>query len=146
MAKEGKKGRQGEGGGRTPLFTNAKELKNKIDKYYDWCKTNEKPICITGLAWYLGTNRMTLLNYKNDDMVIRFKEENPEEYSEIIKIINKAYARVEFEYETYLFEKSKTVGGIFTLKNNFAWQDRQEIVNVDNNNINITLTDDEEEE
>lgn len=118
-------GRQGEGGGRAPLFTNADELEKQINDYYDWCEENEKPICVTGLAWYLGTNRMTLLNYKNDDMVVRFKEENAEEYKRIVEIIKKAYARVEFEYESFLFDRSKATGGIFTLKNNFSWADKQ---------------------
>lgn len=128
-------------GGTAPMFTNAEELQKKIDEYYDWCNENEKPICITGLAWYLGTNRMTLLNYKNDNMVVRFKEENPEEYKKIRDVINEAYARVEFEYESFLFEKSKTVGGIFTLKNNFNWVDRQEVVSKEDNNINVDLED-----
>lgn len=123
-----KRGRQGEGGGSEPLFTDAKKLQNKINEYYNWCEENEKPICVTGLAWYLGTNRMTLLNYKNDNMVVKFKEENPEEYKAICSVIRKAYARVEFEYETYLFDRSKTTGSIFTLKNNFSWKDQQEIV------------------
>ena len=106
-----KRGKQGEGGGRIPLFTNAEDLQNKINENYNWCKENNKPICITGLAWYLGTNRTTLLNYKNDDMVIRFKEENPDEYKQIIRVINEAYARVEYEYETFLFDRSKRTGG-----------------------------------
>ena len=54
-------------GGKPPLFTNAVELENKINEYYDWCKDNDKAICVTGVAWFLDTNRMTLLNYKNEE-------------------------------------------------------------------------------
>lgn len=115
-------------GGREPMFTNAKELEEKINSYYDWCKENDKPICITGLAWYLKTNRMTLLNYKNDDLVVTFKENNPEEYKNIVRVINEAYARVEYEYESFLFDRGKTIGGIFTLKNNFQWRDQSHVI------------------
>lgn len=130
----------GNKGGRPLKFTNPDELEAKIEEYYKWTKENKKHISITGLAWYLGTNRQTLLNYENsledgtyssvdDDVKVRF-----------IDTIKRAKARIEMEYEETLYNKNSAVGGIFVLKNNYGYVDKQEVVQK-NENIEVKLED-----
>ena len=110
-------------------FKSVEELQKKIMEYFEWCdKTvlrrvlnksgqtiseTTKPYSITGLAFYLGTNRQTLINY-----------EEKENYFDTIK---NAKARIEASYEERaLINESNAVMSIFTLKNNFDWKDKQE--------------------
>lgn len=127
-------------GGRPLKFKTPEELEEKIEQYYEWAKDNKKHITITGLAWYLGTNRQTLLNYENsledgayssvdDDVKVRF-----------VDSIKRAKARIEMEYEETLYNKNSAVGGIFVLKNNYGYVDKQEIVQ-ENKNIEVKLED-----
>lgn len=127
-------------GGRPLKFKTPEELEEKIEQYYEWTKENKKHISITGLAWYLGTNRQTLLNYENsledgtyssvdDDVKVRF-----------IDTIKRAKARIEMEYEETLYNKNSAVGGIFVLKNNYGYVDKQEVVQK-NENIEVKLED-----
>jgi hypothetical protein len=117
--------------GRPLKFANAKELQKKIDKYFDSCfrpltntKTNEiikdvngneilaqfKPFTIAGLAYSLGTNRMTLLNYQNRE--------------ESFEIISRAKERCEAFTEESLFDRDKWNGAKFALLNGYGWEDK----------------------
>ena len=148
-------------GGRPLKFKTPKELEKKIDAYFDSCfrplinpKTNEiikdkdgneiiaqyKPFTISGLAYALGTNRMTLLNY-----------ENKEEFSEIV---TRAKERCEVYAEESLYDRDKCNGAKFVLINTYKkWSEKQEIEftkplevvlsdyrgkNVDKNNSSVT--------
>ena len=57
-----------------------------------------------------------------------------------IDTIKRAKARIESGYEQALFNKNSAVGAIFTLKNNYKWVDKQEIVQ-ENRDIKVELTD-----
>jgi hypothetical protein len=117
-------------------------LKKNIDAYFQWCEDKEKHITVSGLAWWLNTDRLTLLNYENAEengWLKRCDEATKQEY---INAIKKAKRRIEQEYEDSLFYKNSVTGAIFTLKNNYGWVDKQEIVNT-NNNIEVKLEDDE---
>lgn len=119
----------GMGAGRPLKFQSAEELHEKVQAYFDECdnrtdtvltKTgdlvkipNPRPYTISGLAFHLGTNRATLLNY-----------EEREEHSEIIK---DAKARIEAFVEESLWTPKVAAGVIFNLKNNYGWVDKQEI-------------------
>ncbi|MGY0372487.1 terminase small subunit [Clostridium sp. JNZ J1-5] len=146
LKKDGTKSRQGEGGsGRKPLkWENPKELENYIEQYYKWAKDNDMKITVTGLAWWLDCSRTTLLNYENSDENDWLKRCSDEERKGYVNTIKKAKRFIEMNYENSLFDKSSTTGAIFTLKNNYNWVDRQEVVNKEDNNINITLEDEEE--
>ncbi|MDD5353279.1 MAG: terminase small subunit [Candidatus Omnitrophica bacterium] len=120
-------------GGRPLKFKTPKELEKKIDAYFDSCfrplinpKTNEivkdkngneiiaqyKPFTISGLAYALGTNRMTLLNY-----------ENKEEFSEIV---TRAKERCEVYAEESLYDRDKWQGARFVLTNGFqGWETKE---------------------
>lgn len=126
-------------GGRPLKFKSPEELQKKIDEYYKWAKDNKKHITITGLAWFLETNRQTLLNYENENSDLYRNIKNSEKVK-FIDAIKNAKARIEMEYEESLFYKNSSVGAIFTLKNNYGYVDKQEIVQ-ENREINVTLED-----
>ena len=126
-------------GGRPLKFKSPEELQKKIDGYYKWAKDNKKHITITGLAWFLGTNRQCLLRYQEEDseLLKSVPDDVKQKFRDTIKC---AKARIEMEYEESLFYKNSSVGAIFTLKNNYGYVDKQEIVQ-ENREINVTLED-----
>ena len=113
-------------GGRPLKFKSPEELQAKIDAYYEWAKENKKHITITGLAWFLDTNRQTLLRYEEDDseLLKSVSEDVRQAFRDTVK---RAKARIEMEYEESLYNKNSAVGAIFTLKNNYNYVDKQEI-------------------
>ena len=117
-------------GGRPLKFKTVKELEDAINEYFDWCDnrvinvfikevgdnvpvSNPAPYTMSGLAYALGVDRQTILNYEDRDS-----------YSALIK---RARARVEQDVETRLLEGKNQAGAIFNLKNNFGgWKDKTE--------------------
>ena len=94
-------------------YKSAKELQEGIDKYFQECDEKEKPYTMSGLAYSLGIDRKTLINYGERDS-----------YSTLIK---KAKQKVECQLEeNALMGKSNSIFTIFNLKNNYGWVDRQE--------------------
>ncbi|HAT4299491.1 TPA: hypothetical protein I9063_002895 [Clostridium perfringens] len=112
--------------GRPLKFKSPEELQAKIDAYYEWAKENKKHITITGLAWFLDTNRQTLLRYEEEDseLLKSVSEDVRQAFRDTVK---RAKARVEMEYEESLYNKNSAVGAIFTLKNNYGYVDKQEV-------------------
>lgn len=115
--------------GQPPLYNSPEEMQEVIDKYFDTCdahtrqevmwngKTSELvdikdplPYTMSGLANALEMSRQSLLNY--------------EKKSEYFDTIKKARGRVEADIERRLIRGGSPVGAIFSLKNNFGWQDR----------------------
>ena len=118
-------------GGRPLKYKSVEDMQRDIDKYFEECDEKGKPYTVSGLAYALGTNRQTLINY-----------ESKEEFFDTIKA---AKARIELFNEELLYSKeAPTVGVIFNLKNNYGWKDKQEIeADVKSEvNINIELSDD----
>lgn len=117
--------------GRPLKFTNLEKLQQDIDNYFKECDEQKRPYTITGLAYALDTSRRTLLDYEYKD----------DEFSHTIK---KAKDKVEQYAEEKLYSGANTTGVIFSLKNNYNWQDKQEIeATVDSNvDIKIELSDD----
>ena len=114
--------------GRPRKYTNVEELQDLIDEYFKMCDDNHRPYTITGLALYLDMDRKSLL---------RYEKEYDDEFCHTIK---KAKERVQEFVECCLFKKGITAGVIFNLKNNFGWQDKQE---VDTNSVNrVTIIND----
>lgn len=72
-----------------------------------------KPYTISGLAYFLGTNRQTLLNYEQKD--------------EFFDTIRAAKARIEMFVEESLWTPKIATGVMFNLKNNFGWVDKSEL-------------------
>lgn len=115
-------------------FNDPKQLKEDIENFFNECKEENRVPTITGLAVYLDTTRLTLLDYENQ--IIKTLDNNIKE--EIANTIKKAKQRVQAEYEQALFDRGKTTGAIFTLKNNFNWADKQEIVQTTNNKADLS--------
>lgn len=105
--------------GRPLAFESVEELQEAIDSYFE----NEAYVgegdariyapTMSGLALALGVDRKTIINY-----------ERREEYFHAVK---KARARVEVALEQRLYGQAVT-GIIFNLKNNFGWQDKQDLL------------------
>lgn len=104
--------------GRPPLYSNAQEMQDIIDKYFE-SVTFEHPetgqvICrptMSGLAESLDMCRQTLINYGGKE--------------EFVDTIKRARRKVEVALESNLYGQS-VVGTIFNLKNNFGWKDKTE--------------------
>ena len=119
--------------GRPLIFKSVDDVKDKIEEYFDYCdnrlvngydnKTNQQfayinpePYTMSGLAYYLGIDRKTLLNYSKKD--------------QFFPTIKKARNRVEMDIDRRLNDKNAfTPGLIFNLKNNFDWKDKTEVDN-----------------
>lgn len=112
--------------GRPLKFKSPEELQAKIDAYYEWAKENKKHITITGLAWFLDTNRQTLLRYEEEDSEL-LKSVDEDVRQAFRDTVKRTKARIEMEYEESLYNKNSAVGAIFTLKNNYGYIDKQEV-------------------
>lgn len=115
-------------------FRDPEQLKIEIEEFFIECKEENKVPTITGLAVKLDTTRRTLLDYENQ--IVKTLDENIKK--EISHTIKKAKARIESEYEQALMDRGKTTGAIFTLKNNYGWADKQEIVTTTNNKADLS--------
>ncbi|WP_127532745.1 terminase small subunit [Paenibacillus kobensis] len=143
--------------GRPLKFKSAKELQKKIDEYFESCSEEiwyeavdpdtklptgvwvpcldrhgqvrmqqSRPYTISGLADYLGTTRRTLLDYEQRD-------------DEFSHTITRAKAKIENYTEEQLYDKvaRNMTGIIFNLKNNYGWQDKQEIEQTTTTTISV---------
>lgn len=115
-------------------FRDPEQLKKDIEDFFIECKEENRVPTITGLAVKLDTTRRTLLDYENQ--IVKTLDDNIKK--EISHTIKKAKARIESEYEQALMDRGKTTGAIFTLKNNYGWQDKQEIIQTSNNKTDLS--------
>lgn len=112
--------------GRPLKYKSVKAMQEDIDNYFAECDENGKPYTVSGLAYALGTNRQTLLNY--------------EEKEDFFDTIKSAKAKIELFNEEMLYNKDvSTTGVIFNLKNNYGWKDKQEIEAEVNSDMNIRI-------
>lgn len=127
--------------GRPLKFTDPIELQKKIDEYFEWADSKNRVYTVSDLAWYLDTNRQTLLDYENccdNDKIFNSLDDKVKViFTDTIK---RAKARIEGECEQRLYKKDSVTGAIFALKNNYNWVDKQEIVQ-ENREIKVELTD-----
>ena len=112
--------------GRPKIFKSVEEVEEKINAYFKYCEDKDKPYTMSGLAYYLGIDRKTLLNYSKD-----------EDYFPTIK---KARDRVQMQLEeNALLNKGNPTFTIFNLKNNFDWKDKIETNTENFEQINKSL-------
>ena len=110
--------------GRPKIFNDVKDVEEKINAYFNYCEEKEKPYTMSGLAYYLGISRQTLVNYSNQD--------------QFFDTIKKARDRVQMQLEeNALSNKANPTFTIFNLKNNFDWKDSNEV----KTNVEITKVD-----
>lgn len=116
--------------GRPLAFKSVEELEQKIEEYFTFCDNriqqiysakqdavieviNPEPYTMSGLAYHIGIDRDTILNYSKK-----------EEYFGTIK---RARDKVQADVERRMNDKNTfTPGLIFNAKNNFGWKDRTE--------------------
>lgn len=111
--------------GRPRKYKNVEEMQRLIDEYFMVCDETKRPYTITGLALFLDMDRKALLRYEK-------------EYDdEFCHAITRAKERVQEFVECCLFKKGIAQGVIFNLKNNFGWQEKQEIDTTVNNMVTI---------
>lgn len=96
-------------------YKNAEEMKVLIEQYFSSCNEVRRPYTISGLARHLGLTRKTLLEYQ---------KKYGGDYADVIE---DAKTRIEEFVEACLFKPGIATGTIFNLKNNFGWNDKQEI-------------------
>ncbi|OSA98117.1 UNVERIFIED_ORG: hypothetical protein B2H98_05350 [Clostridium botulinum] len=124
--------------GRPAKYEKPEDMQRIIEAYFKECsKTKEVPT-VTGLAFALGTNRQMLLRYENADECEWLKQ-----YDDSVRVgfrdtIKRAKAFIESSYEQALFQQGKTIGAIFTLKNNYGYVDKTEQV-VENKTITVDI-------
>lgn len=98
--------------GRPKKYSEIDIMQQKIDEYFKKCDESNKPYTMSGLALALEMDRRSLLNYSKED--------------KFFPTIKKARNKVETYVEERLFYPNAT-GVIFNLKNNFGWEDKQEL-------------------
>ena len=95
-------------------YKSEEELSKGIEEYFVDCDKREKPYTMTGLANWLGIDRITLIRYGKK-----------EKYATLIK---KAKNRVEQQIEeNYLDGTFNTTAAIFNLKANYKWDDGNKV-------------------
>tara|TARA_R110000782_G_scaffold171639_1_gene263370 strand:- start:459 stop:914 length:456 start_codon:yes stop_codon:yes gene_type:complete len=119
----------GKPNGRPLLYESSEDMQIIIDEYFDYCDnrlkqvhskegesygiSNPEPYTMSGLAYALGMDRRTLIDYKNRD--------------EFILTIQRARNKVEADVERRMSDRDTfTPGLIFNAKNNFDWKDKSE--------------------
>lgn len=132
--------------GRPFAIKSREDLQEKIDKYFADCESKPividgkimldkngfpvydggRPLTMSGLAYSLGIDRTTLINYGKS-----------EDYGDIV---SRAKNRVEQYMEERLFDKDGANGAKFALSNNYSgWADRQDIKTDNSTKIEIVL-------
>lgn len=97
-------------------YKTQEELEKGINKYFAQCDENQKPYTMSGLAYSLGIDRVTLINYGKNDL--------------FFTLIKEAKDRVQAQLEeNALMGKSNSTFTIFNLKNNYGWRDTVEVKN-----------------
>ena len=111
--------------GRPPMYSDPEEMQELIDAYFASCEEREKPLTMSGLAYALGMDRRTLLDYSKRDA--------------FLPTLKRARDRVNLYLEERLLSgQGQVAGPIFALKNNAGWVDKQEIR--EENDTRLTIT------
>lgn len=95
-------------------YKSEEELSKGIEEYFADCEKREKPYTMSGLAYWLGIDRTTLINYGKNEL-----------YSTLIK---KAKERVQKQIEENAMDGTfNTTFAIFNLKANYKWDDGNKV-------------------
>lgn len=96
--------------GRKKLFKNKKELEEKVQEFWAYVKEEGVTPTLSRLASICGCDRRTLVNYSHDD--------------QFFPTIQKVKADIESHQEEFLYSGKSVAGAIFSLKNNYQWEDK----------------------
>ena len=116
--------------GRHLLYKTPEELESKINEYFAEQEAKKEPLTMSGLAYFLGVDRDSLINYSHREA--------------FFGTVKRARDRVIAETESRLLKAgTPTVGCIFWLKNNAGWVDKQEIETT--SRVSLKVSDDIED-
>lgn len=101
---------------------NAEETRNRITDYFNICIKNDMKPSVAGLALAFGITRQRLWERANGTGHQALEQEVIDEYQW-------AYVLLNAQMEDYMQNgKINPVSGIFLMKNNMGYQDRQEYI------------------
>lgn len=105
-----------------PINTNkAEEVEERVMEYFSICIKNDMKPNMPGMALSLGTERQTLWRWING-----VESNKPQEVRDTLK---KAVSLLNIQMEDYMQNgKINPVSGIFLMKNNMGYQDKQEVI------------------
>ena len=109
-------------------------VKERVTMYFELCRVNDMKTGIAGLALAFGVDRTTLWKWVNgvDSKYIPTESRNT---------IKKAYQIINSQMEDFMQNgKINPVAGIFLMKNNMGYSDRQDIVLTPNTQANDSTT------
>ena len=104
------------------------EVNQRLDEYFMMMGEEDVKPTVAGMAMALGMNRRTLYAIAHDAPTggAGYKTALP---AEVALSIKRAYSMMELLWEQYMLHgKINPVTGIFLAKNNFGYQDKQEMV------------------
>lgn len=113
---------------------NVEEVRKRINEYFMLMNDRDMKPTVAGMAMALGMSRRTLWAITHDAPTGSdgYMSALPQDVTHSIK---KAYAIMENMWEQYMVHgKLNPVTGIFLAKNNFGYQDKQEMVLTPNTN------------
>lgn len=106
------------------------QVKERTTEYFSICAKNDMKPTVAGYAFALGVDRRTLWQWVSG---VTHKS------TEVKDIIKKAYEMLNIMMEDYMHNgKINPVSGIFLMKNNFGYTDKQEVVVTPNNPLGET--------
>ena len=102
-------------------------VQQRLNDYFGYMASQDAKPTVAGMAMALGMDRRRLWEIKvGAQTTNRWIEDLPNETKDSIK---KAYSLMEYLWENYMVNgKINPVTGIFLGKNNFGYQDKQEMV------------------
>lgn len=112
-------------------------VKERIGQYFKLCADDDMKPSVAGMALAFGVDRKTLWAWCNgvDSAYIPTTSRN---------LIKKAYQLLNTQMENYMQNgKINPVAGIFLMKNNMGYQDKQEVVLTPNTQLGDSATPEE---
>lgn len=102
-------------------------VQKRLNDYFGYMASQDAKPTVAGMAMALGMDRRRLWEIKTGNYhTSKSLEDLPKEVTDLIK---KAYSLMEYLWENYMVNgKINPVTGIFLGKNNFGYQDKQEMV------------------
>lgn len=114
---------------------NAELVQERIERYFEICAENDMKPNIPGLALSLGVDRTTLWRWVNGQL------SKPEDVRNTIK---NAYQIINSMMEDWMQNgKINPVAGIFLMKNNMGYADKQEVVVTPNQPLGNEMSSDD---
>ena len=108
---------------------NVRLLEKRIEEYFVICAEDDSKPSVAGLALAIGVDRKTIWQWSQT------------ENSDRSNTIKKAYQILNLMMEDYMQNgKINPVSGIFLMKNNFGYADKQEVIVTPNNPLGDTTS------